>query len=260
METHEPYIPPEEHQVFSAAPLSIKDSAQLSGDFISRKEASLKDAAVDLYDAEVHFADAAAGRIVAALKERGIYDDTVVIVASDHGEEFLEHGGTRHANGLYEEVIHVPLIVSIPGREGVEWTGLTRNVDIAPTILGLAGRAEDWPERDGVSLIDVVEGRVSPTESVARLFLDNNNTPRSWDAIQSGDAKLIDARLPNFHYTEMFDLRSDPAEKADLFESRAKEAAALAERLAKARGASRERAKAVVDDETSRAIKAIGYN
>ncbi|MHC4714480.1 MAG: sulfatase, partial [Planctomycetota bacterium] len=195
MDTHEPYIPPEEHQLFGEERLNIKEAAALSGRFISRKYESHKQGAIDLYDGEVRFADAAVGRMVECLKRHGLYDNTAVIIASDHGEEFLEHGGTRHSKGLYEEVLRTPLVMCFPGREAAVCEGLTRNVDIAPTILECAGIDPDWKDRDGVSLVGVVKGETEITSSVARLQLEFGENVNRWDAIQRGALKFIDADL-----------------------------------------------------------------
>ncbi len=259
MDVHEPYIPPQEHQVFCKDRLDVKDSAALSGRFISRKSADLKQAAIELYDGEIRFADAEIGRMLECLKSLGIWDRTAFIVASDHGEEFLEHGGTRHSNSLYEEVLHTPLVMRFPGRGAVVCGALTRNVDIAPTILECAGIQADWAGRDGVSLAGIVAGEGEITSSVARLQLEFGKDIHRWDAIQEGSLKFIETKRPNFEFQELFDLESDPTEKTDLLEAKQKIAAGLAEHLKDARGAEELRPPVVMDDETKRALRSLGY-
>ncbi len=90
----------------------------------------------DLYDASVRLADARFGRVLAALKRRGLWDNTLLVLVSDHGEEMGEHGGWMHDQSLYEELIHVPLILRLPydanaGRRVPEIVSLA---DVGPTI------------------------------------------------------------------------------------------------------------------------------
>lgn len=67
---------------------------------------------LELYDAEIKYVDSEVGRLFENLKESGIYDDTTIILTSDHGEEFGAHGKFLH-NNLYEELIHIPLIIKL---------------------------------------------------------------------------------------------------------------------------------------------------
>src|SRR5262249_45525941 len=69
----------------------------------------------EVYDAEVAEADLRVGMLLAALRESGMFDDAIVVITADHGEEFEEHGGRLHGNTLYEELIHVPLVIRPPG-------------------------------------------------------------------------------------------------------------------------------------------------
>ena len=68
----------------------------------------------ELYRGEIRYVDANIGRVVEKLKTLGIYDDALIVVTSDHGEEFMEHGDVAHGHSLYEEMIRVPLIVKPP--------------------------------------------------------------------------------------------------------------------------------------------------
>jgi arylsulfatase A-like enzyme len=93
-----------------------------------------------LYDGEIRFTDDHLGEIVANLRRLGVLDDTIVVVTSDHGDEFFEHGLKGHGVALYDEVVHVPLVIRYPERiaPGQRITEQVRLMDIAPTILGLA--------------------------------------------------------------------------------------------------------------------------
>ena len=93
------------------------------------------------YAGDVAFADDLIGELIATLKDIGIYDNSLLIVSSDHGEEFYEHGRLEHSRTLYPEVVHVPLIFRWPGEipEGVRIDTAVSLVDLAPTILDLIG-------------------------------------------------------------------------------------------------------------------------
>jgi arylsulfatase A-like enzyme len=158
---HEPYAPPPEADRWrefagqAARALPVPPSGPpRSGRVHSPAEA---EALVARYDAEIAYFDHHFGRLLAALEQRGLYDDALVIVTSDHGEEFGEHGGFAHAHSLYNELLHVPLVIKYPAGASVaagseaEVTGL---IDVVPTIRNVLGAA--WPEAGfrGRSLLD----------------------------------------------------------------------------------------------------------
>lgn len=92
-----------------------------------------------LYDGEIAYTDHETGRLLAGLRDRGITDDALVILVSDHGEEFLDHQKMGHAHSLYQELLNVPLIISGPGFPAGEVSTLNvSQADILPTVLSLA--------------------------------------------------------------------------------------------------------------------------
>jgi len=92
------------------------------------------------YDGELRFVDEQLGRLRERLEELGRWDDTLVVVMADHGEEFWDHGAFEHGHTHHEELLHVPLVVRRPvGPVGVENADRVRQLDIAPTILEFAG-------------------------------------------------------------------------------------------------------------------------
>ena len=109
----------------------------------------------DLYDGEVRYVDEQVGRLVEGLKERGVYDDTLLVVLGDHGEAFYEHDVVFHGTVPYEELLHVPLIVKPPagGPTGETVDDLVSLIDVVPTILELLG-IDGRPSRS--------QGRVLP--------------------------------------------------------------------------------------------------
>jgi arylsulfatase A-like enzyme len=95
----------------------------------------------DLYDGEIRMADEYFGALLALLAERGLLERTLVVLTSDHGEEFGEHGGIAHGQTLHGEVLNVPLVVRLPGgvRGGSRVERLAQHADIVPTVLDAAG-------------------------------------------------------------------------------------------------------------------------
>ncbi|HEX9792718.1 MAG TPA: sulfatase [Planctomycetota bacterium] len=112
----------------------------------------------DLYDADVRATDHQIERLWKRLQDDGWDDNTVVVVTADHGEEFFEHGGTSHAYSVYNELLHVPLLIYAPGRlpGGLRISGPVRSIDVYPTLMALLG--VDIPEGlRGRNLLPVIE-------------------------------------------------------------------------------------------------------
>ncbi len=126
---HEPFTPPEPFKSQFATTADLPE-----GEARDRKEA------VDLYDAEIAYFDSLFREFVADLKSAGVYDSSVIVFVSDHGEEFWDHGGFGHGKTLYEEQLRVPLLMKLPNnrRAGTVEDAMLEMVDIAPTLLDLA--------------------------------------------------------------------------------------------------------------------------
>ncbi len=114
------------------------------------------DALKALYRGEVKHVDAQLGELFAWMKAQGAWDETLVIVTADHGEEFQEHGGWWHGITLYDEQIHVPLIVKTPGSAERGWRvpWQVREIDVAPTIASFAKVASLPPTWMGADIFD----------------------------------------------------------------------------------------------------------
>jgi choline-sulfatase len=184
----------------------------------------------DLYDSEVAFTDHHVGRLLDQLQASAFAERTIVIVTSDHGEAFGEHGMIRHGFELWEELVRVPLIVSVPklppSRVGVRRSA----IDVVPTVLDLFGIALPPPDApdalSGFSLVpDLV--RAPGTEPSSRpIFIDMPAGPHNAErqALIEDDLKLtVSAGRP----LGLYDLGADPGEKKDLLDDREKAAAAL---------------------------------
>ena len=126
---------------------------------------------IDLYDGEIQWTDSQLSRLFAELRNRGLADNTLIIVLADHGEEFLEHNGWGHSHALWQEMLHVPLIISGPGIPvGLIDTLPSGQFDILPTVMDYLNFSVENPV-DGVSLFDstarsperiIPSSRVSP--------------------------------------------------------------------------------------------------
>lgn len=202
-----------------------------------------------LYDGGIRFTDAFLGRFFAALREHGLDRNTVVVVTSDHGEEFGDHDPQRiydaHCDTLYDELIRVPLLVRAPGRvtPGTVVPDVVELIDVAPTLLELAGLPV--PEQfAGQSLIPLLAGGHRAPDAAA---LSEATCPSpEWKSIRTADAKYISAfdvvgqersGIPGIPIWEkLFDLRSDPGERRDLLAERPGAGAALRGRLTDALG------------------------
>ena len=164
---------------------------------------------VALYDGEIRWTDEHLGRIVARLEDGDLLDRTVVVITGDHGTEFFEHGDKGHRKTLFDEVIRVPLVVRFPPAlpAGVRVQAQTRAVDVAPTILALAG-VRDQRLGSGPSLVELVNtGARHTLPAVSELFsvgrsLRAVRTPR-WKVIHDLEQRAVLA----------FDLSLDPAER-----------------------------------------------
>ena len=148
------------------------------------------DRTIAAYDGEIGFTDAQFGRLVSELKKLGLYDTTLIVVLSDHGEEFWDHGGEGHGATLYDEVIHVPCIVKLPHAEraGQVYENIAQSVDIAPTILD-ALKLTPVKEFQGQSLLPAL-GAAEPPNRLAysSLSLEKYNMYAS----RGGELKYID--------------------------------------------------------------------
>ena len=128
-----------------------------------------------VYDAEVAAIDRAFARLRAALEERGIWDDAIVILTSDHGEEFWERGDFEHGHTLFNELIHVPLIVKAPRSAAIEPRKVdaqVRVLDTLPTIFELCD-FEQPKSFSGRSYLTLMKGGTEeerPAFSEATLY------------------------------------------------------------------------------------------
>ncbi|MGE3276283.1 MAG: sulfatase-like hydrolase/transferase [Vicinamibacterales bacterium] len=208
-----------------------------------------------LYDAEVAYADAMVGRLLQAVR----LDDTFVVVTSDHGEALGDHGERDHGYFIYDSTLHVPMIAAGGGLTPRVVDEQVRIVDVAPTLLALAGAgALDTP--DGESLVPLMRGQ-------ARRDVPPSLAESWYPRLHFGWSELRGVRVGEFLYIaaprpELYDLRVDPAQQKNIVDTRAVVASRLAAELAtltrREQGTARPPA-AAPDPETVRRLQALGY-
>ena len=189
-------------------------------------------------------------------------DDTLVIVTSDHGEEFLEHGRLVHGMTHYEEMLRVPLFLVGPGvPPGSRISTPVSLVDLLPTVLGLL----EIPAPagiDGRDLAPLWRGEAEAFEDRMLLAETGSTQGAPWNdalrSIRQGDMKLIVDSVEG--RSELFDLAQDPGEQRNLADARPEVVESLAAALDAELGAKREPATAAEPSEdVKRRLKALGY-
>ena len=161
------------------------------------------------YYALLNLLDQKFSEVINYLKDNNIDRKTIVVFRSDHGEEFYDHGLLLHQNKLYEELIHTPLIIKVPGVKQTEAYGLTQDIDIMPTILDILGL--DIPSQvQGKSLVPMI---LDPEESVRDYQIAQKGGEEYISAFKKGDWKLI---IKEGVPIELYDLSIDSKEKVNL--------------------------------------------
>ncbi|GAB6860850.1 sulfatase [Haloplanus litoreus] len=177
-----------------------------------------------LYQGAVRQVDASLERLLASLDSAGVTDDTAVVVAGDHGEEFMDHGHLAHYPKLYDELVQVPLLVDVPGlpaRRVADHVGLDA---IAPTVCDLLG-VEPAPTWTGESLLPTIRDGVAPpddpvvTVTVRGDDVTQQPIPRSLDEgdllVSARDTRWVYIRNTETGEEELYDRRADPGLQDD---------------------------------------------
>jgi arylsulfatase A-like enzyme/uncharacterized membrane protein YbhN (UPF0104 family) len=251
MDPHDPYYPhPYDGTAYSRAAHPHPDAADAP-------------ALERLYDGEITFWDAHFGELIGELKKRGLYDELTIVLTADHGEEFQDHGGFWHGTTLYDEALHVPLLIKLPGRQlhGSVVRHFVQSIDLMPTVLKFAG----LPTPPGTQGHDVFEGNT-------QVFAEEShegNVLRALRVSRAGETiKLITANPDNprgLRPRELYHLERDPREQVNVAEGEAALVASTQNALdAAAKDAALGRAtprSVDVKDDTGAAarLRALGY-
>lgn len=224
MPPHDPYLPPAPF-LYSILPGKTLDT-RASMDGMAAKPPKMPQAMLDQmrlrYDEHVRYADDATGHFLDELKARGYFDSSVVLVAADHGESFGRGWVGHNGPYLYQSLIHVPLIVRLPGQtQGSRIGAFAQHADVAPTLLELLGLPRAG-SMEGESLLPALSGR--PLAGMPKFSMNLENDSRFGDLTSGTVAVMADGHkyiryLGGRRNSELYDLNSDPHEGRDLVAS-----------------------------------------
>jgi arylsulfatase A-like enzyme len=234
---------------------------------------------ISLYDAEIRYTDEMLiGPLIQKLKDTELYDKTMILVTSDHGEEFYDHSSWGHGHQLYDESLKVPLIIKFPQSEyrGSRCDTIVSLVDVMPTILEEAGVEFPGLDIDGKSLVPVIEGK----ETEDRVFLAdigdnvlNSHIPQKIATNENRQKFILNKPFsqedlsfflhppPDTGPVELYDLRLDPREKSNIAHGRA----GLVNQLIRfiedlyASAQKRKTLKPEIDEALKEQLRALGY-
>lgn len=179
------------------------------------------------YRGNIKYVDEAFGKLVARLREKGLYDDSLIILMADHGEAFFKHKVFGHKVGLYDDMLHIPMIIKFPKSEAIaprRMPQLVQTIDILPTVLDYLG-VEPPGDLEGRSLMGLLgksSKKADPTEVVSTLFNLREH------AIHMGDYKLLHR---GSHLQELYNVKLDPDETKNLLSTQKDIADGLLSRL-----------------------------
>ncbi len=247
-EPHTPYLPPKRYRNYypegrdpfspnyhTFDPIKRQPFWGMFGDIWFDKLGPVTDAdyIASLYDAEIRHVDDGIAQILETLERTGLSDDTLVVLTGDHGESMSEHDIYFDHHGLYEDIVHVPLMMRLPGviESGKIFEPMTQHLDLAPTLLEAAG-AKIPDSMEGRSLWNVATGR-SSVGGWDRVISCECTWQAKW-SLRTDNKKFILSREPDRHNTplrELFDLSSDPGETCNLAISNWREAEAMEREL-----------------------------
>jgi arylsulfatase A-like enzyme len=213
-----------------------------------------------LYSSNIEYMDEFMAKMIGQLKALHVYDETVIVFTADHGEEFQEHGGWWHGTTLYDEELHVPLIVKLSknARAGTRSNALAGSIDVMPTLLAAAG----------LTCPRACQGRdlFGPAPAPAAVFAEEDHEGNVLRSIRSDQWKLILANPGNprgLQQAELYDVVNDPRERSNLAAAQPERVQAMTRDLdvleqgTRARAVTGEAGK--LDDASKERLRALGY-
>jgi arylsulfatase A-like enzyme len=270
------------HRLLDSAPELIERQGLITtaARFLRQRRALTREVTESLYDGGILSFDRYLGELLQLLRDGGLYDRSLIIVTSDHGEEFADHSRLifdAHGHSVYEEMVRVPLIIKLPDQQhaGTRVEAVVRNIDVMPTVLHQLSISPHANEMQGTHLQPLWESSEPPpprlafSEALAESFeMKSVRTARhkyilsiaSEDVAKRGRHSIPDRPTRR----ELFDLLEDPKEQQNLFESErrdlAKLTAALDDNLrAYASQPKGGVAQVELEEETIGRLKALGY-
>jgi arylsulfatase A-like enzyme/uncharacterized membrane protein YbhN (UPF0104 family) len=220
-----------------------------------------------LYRGEVEYLDQHFAQLTNKLRELGLYDDTLIVLTSDHGEEFHEHGGFWHGLTLYDEQIRVPLLIKwpkgAPHAPPVARGHLSRHIDVMPTLLARAG----IPAPEALQGIDLATDASQRAEKDRISLAEEDHEGNVLRSLRTAEWKLIEANPGNprgLAPQEIFHVIVDPGERQNLIGEQAEQARMLRVHADASQEFARSRAlngggAATLSDAQQEALKALGY-
>jgi choline-sulfatase len=265
MDPHDPYVlPGARNPRFSGiAPRGPDLGALLAGDvnaFAARLYGSSGEVGLDpsgleflvgRYDESIHYWDSWFGELMDELERRGLAEETIVVVAADHGEEFLEHGDLKHCRNVFDTTIRVPLVYFVPGAAPRRLRIPATNLDILPTVLDLVSAEAGGARFAGTSLGRWITGASAAPRATLQY---------SWwgehRSLSDGLHKLVySTRTRAF---ALYRLDRDPGERSDVSGSDRRVTAALASELRR-RLSEDPSVGDGTGEELTRQLRALGY-
>lgn len=263
----DPAEPPKESQFAYRVGVGAEGARRVRLDFSLADQVVNGQGLHERYAREVAACDSSVGVLLDELRRRGLYDEALIVFAADHSEALGEHGLIGHVENVYDDLIHVPLVVKPPHAAGLKPGQRRRDlaslVDVLPTVLAQLGRPP-LPGSCGRDLLDPAAARGGDDAVFAETH--RPQAQRTLYALRGARHKIV--HEPATGAWEFYDLRRDPGELHDLYRPghaqarrwRARLAALLAELQAGgAAGAADESAAPVIDERVRRALRALGY-
>ena len=267
MDAHWPYVPPPPFDTRwpgKDASFNTSRHHRLLRQVVKERRRHIRDAEfahlTSQYDGAIAYMDDQVGRVVEQLKHQGIYDDCLLIITSDHGEAFGERDLVEHGIGVYQDQVHVPLLIKIPGaRAGSVVDRPVSLVDLMPTVLGVLGRPiPDQVHGRSLRAQTTPEPERVVSESFPNVGFLGARFARVQRAIYVGSMKYIHATTGR---RELYDLSADPLETDDLSQRRTAMFDSMQQRLERWLADQPEApdSEALADEQTIQRLKALGY-